>query len=174
MSVEPRKWRDAVREIARRIGRDDYPAGSLAELRRLDPEKPDGPAFWWLVAQHAPRAFDDDHAAWALATVVQGMAIAHPFHRPSDGLRLLGRALAEADVSEARLMRLLRSPWSDLPEELRRLARLMGAKGDAGRFDWSDAFDLLFWRDGESIRRRIARDYYRQQYSLQKAEENAA
>lgn len=81
MSAELPKWRDAVRQIAWRIGLDDYPTGSLAALRRL---------------------------------------------------------------------------------------------GDAGRFDWSDTFDLLFWRDGEAIRRRIARDYYRQQYSLQKAEENAA
>ena len=51
------------------------------------------------------------------------------------------RRMAEAGVSEARLLRLLRLPRSELPEELRRLARLMGAKGDAGRFDWSDAFD---------------------------------
>lgn len=174
MSAESMDWRDAVRKIAWRLARDDYPTGSLAALRRLDPGKPDGAAFWWLVAEHAPRAFDDERAASALATVVQGMAIAHPFHQPRDGRRSLGRALAEAEVSEARLLRLLRLPRTELPEELRRLARLMSAKGDAGRFDWSDAFDLLFWRDGEPIRRHIARDYYRQQYSLHKTEENAA
>ena len=38
MSAEPTDWRDAVRKIAWRIGLDDYPTGSLAALRRLDPK----------------------------------------------------------------------------------------------------------------------------------------
>jgi CRISPR type I-E-associated protein CasB/Cse2 len=174
MSAEPTDWRDAVRKIAWRMGLEDYPTGSLAALRRLDPGKPDGAAFWWLVGEHAPQAFDNDRAARALATVIQCMAIAHPFHRPLSGRRPLGEALAEADVSEARLLRLLRLPRGELSTELRRLARLMGSKGDAGRFDWSDAFDLLFWADGERVRRDIARDYYRQLYRSQKTEESAA
>jgi CRISPR type I-E-associated protein CasB/Cse2 len=163
--------------MAWRIGLDDYPTGSLAALRRIRPEAPDGAAFWWLVAEYAPKAFEDDRASEVLAAVVQGMAIAHPFHRPLSGHGRLGEALAEAGVSEARLLRLLRQPRSELPEELRRLARLMGSKGDAGRFDWSDAFALLFWADGEAgerQRRAIARDYYRKQYNLQRIEESAA
>ena len=174
MSAEPTDWRDAVRKIAWRLGLDDYPTGSLAALRRLRPKIPDGAAFWWLVAEYAPSAFEDDRASEALATVVQGMAIAHPFHRPLSGRGRVGEALAEAGVSEARLLRLLRLSRSELPEELRRLARLMGAKGDVGRFDWSAAFDLLFWADGEHLRRDIARDYYRKLYNLQKVEEHAA
>ncbi len=174
MSAEPTDWRDAVRKIAWRLGLDDYPTGSLAALRRLRPKIPDGAAFWWLVAEYAPSAFEDDRASQALATVVQGMAIAHPFHRPLSGRGGVGEALAEAGVSEARLLRLLRLSRSELPEELRRLARLMGAKGDVGRFDWSAAFDLLFWADGEHLRRDIARDYYRKLYNLQKVEEHAA
>lgn len=177
MSAEPTDWRDAVRKIAWRIDREDYPTGSLAALRRLRPEVPDGAAFWWLVAEYAPRAFDDSRTAKALAAVVQAMAIAHPFHRPLSGRGRLGEALAETGVSEARLLRLLRLPRSDLPEELRRLARLMSKKGDAGRVDWSDAFALLFWVEGEAgerLRRDVARDYYRKQYNLQKVEEHAA
>jgi hypothetical protein len=177
MSAEPTDWRDAVAKIAWRMGRDDYPTGSLAALRRLRPEAPDGAAFWWLVAEHAPSAFQDDRAASALATVIQGMAIAHPFHLPLSGRRRLGEALAEAGVSEARLLRLLRLARRELPEELRRLARLMAVKGEAGRFDWSDAFALLFWAEhevGERERRAVARDYYRKQYNLQKVEEQAA
>jgi CRISPR type I-E-associated protein CasB/Cse2 len=174
MSVEPANLQEAVREIARRMAREDYPTGSLAALRRLRPEAPDGAAFWWLVAEYAPQAFDNDRAAQALAAVVQGMAIARPFHRPLSGRGRLGEALAEAGVSEARLLRVLRLPRSELPEELRRLARLMGNRGDAGRFDWANAFDLLFWADGERVRRDIARDYYRRQYNLQKLEESAA
>jgi CRISPR type I-E-associated protein CasB/Cse2 len=174
MSAEPTDWRDAVRNIARRIGREDYPTGSLAALRRLRPEAPDGAAFWWLIAEYAPQAFDNDRAAKAMAAVVQCMAIAHPYHRPASGRGRLGEALAEADVSEARLLRLLRLPRGQLPEELRRLARLVASKGDEGRFDWGDAFDLLFWADGERLRRDIARDYYRRQYNLQKPKESAA
>jgi CRISPR type I-E-associated protein CasB/Cse2 len=177
MSADATDWRDAVGKIAWRIGLEDYPAGSLAALRRLNPDKPDGAAFWWLVAEYAPVVFENDRAARGLAAIAQCMAIAHPFHRPLSGRRPLGEALAEADVSEARLLRLLRLPGGELPEELRRLARLMSSKGDAGRFDWSDAFALLYWADretGERERRKIARDYYRKQYNLQKIEESVA
>jgi CRISPR type I-E-associated protein CasB/Cse2 len=171
MSAESVDRREAVRRVAWRIGLDDYPTGSLAALRRLDPKRPDGAAFWWLVAEHDPSGFHDDRVASALAAVIQGMAIAHPFHRPLSGRRRLGEAMAEAGVSEARLLRLLRTPASELPEELRRLARLMAAKGDAGRFDWIDAFALLLWAEGEPgerERRAVARDYYRKLYDLQK------
>ena len=174
MSAEPTTWREAVRKIAWRMGLDDYPTGSLAALRRLSPDQPDGAAFWWLVAEYAPDAFENDRAARALAAIVQCMAIAHPCHRPLSGRRPLGEALAEAEVSEARLLRLLRLSRGELPEELRRLARLMGSRGEVGRFDWSDAFDLLFWANGERLRRDIARYYYRKQYNLQKIEESAA
>jgi hypothetical protein len=177
MSAEAAEWRDAVANIAWRLGREDYPAGSLASLRRLRPEAPDGAAFWRLVAEHAPAAFDSGRAALVLAAIVRCIAIAHPFHWPLSGRRRLGAAMAEADVSEARLLRLLRAGRSELPEELRRLARLMAAKGDAGRFDWGDAFGLLFWAEGkagERERRAVARDYYREQYNLQKDEDHAA
>jgi hypothetical protein len=122
MSAEPTDWRDTVARIAWRMDREDYPTGSLAALRRLRAEAPDGAAFWWLVAEYAPSAFGDDRVASALATVIQGMAIAHPFHRPLSARRPLGEGLAEASVSEARLLRLLRLPRGELPEEVRRLA----------------------------------------------------
>jgi CRISPR type I-E-associated protein CasB/Cse2 len=174
MANDANDWCDSVRRVAARLARDDYPAGSLAALRRLDPERPDEAAFWWLVADCAPVAFDDDRIARALAVVAQGMAIAHPFHLPAGGRRPLGVALAEAGVSEARLLRLLRSGQTELPEEVRRLARLMAAKGEAGRFDWSDVFDLVFWRGGDEIRRQIAKDYFRTLYKISKDEGEAA
>lgn len=161
--AEATDWRDVVGRIAWHIGQDHYPPGHLAALRRLDAAA-HAPTFWQLLAELADAAFEQRRACDALAAVMRGMAIAHPFHRPRDGRRPLGSALAEAGVSEARLLRLLRINRDELPEELRRLARLMASKGDAGRFDWADAFDLLFWDDGEPIRRRIARDYYRRQY----------
>ncbi len=166
MSDDATDWREAVRRIAGRMAQDDYPAGSLAALRRLDPDRPDGAAFWWLIAAHAPAAFEDERASRALALVVQGMAIMRPFHRPTGDRRTLGTALAEASVSEARLLRLLRTGSDQLPEEVRRLARLMASKGDDGRFDWSGMLDLVLWPDSEKIRTGIAKDYYRTSYRM--------
>jgi CRISPR type I-E-associated protein CasB/Cse2 len=176
MSAERIDWRGAIVAIASRLAREDYPSGSLAGLRRLDPSKPDGAAFWWMVAEYAPSAFENPRDAGVLAAVVHAMAIAHPFHRPLSGRRSLGEALAEAGVSEARLLRLLRLRADKLPDELRRLARLMASKGDDGRFDWSCAPGLLLWQGdaGERVRRDIARDYYRQQFHLQAPKESAA
>lgn len=164
MPDERTDWRRAVRDMAWRMAREDYEPSDLARLRRLDPDGPDEAPFWRLVAQHAPAAFDHEQAASALAIAVQGMAIVHPFHVVQGDRRSLGQALAESGVSEMRLLRLLRLGRSDLPEEVRRLARLMASKGDAGRFEWADIFDLAFWPKGEAVRRRLARDYYRTLY----------
>jgi hypothetical protein len=102
-----------IGRIARRLARDDYPGGSLAALRRLRPEAPDGATFWRLVADTAEPLFDDARGQCVLAAVVRGMALAHPFHLPLGGRRPLGTAMAEA-----RLLRLLRLGRDDLPEEL--------------------------------------------------------
>lgn len=177
MADERSNWNGAVGDIARRLARDDYPSGDLAALRRLDPDAPDGAAFWQLVAWFAPELFDDENGQRVLAATVRGMAIAHPFHLPVGGRRSLGTAMAEADVAEARLLRLLRLGRAGLPEELRRLARLMASKGDDGRFDWSDAAWLLATADsnaGEKVRRRIARDFYRIAYTKQQEQGKAA
>ncbi|MEZ5936182.1 MAG: hypothetical protein R3F54_30630 [Alphaproteobacteria bacterium] len=173
--AESADWRDPLRKIAWHIGQDHYPSGDLATLRRLDPDCPDGRAFWALVHGYAEPAFDDDRAARALAAVIRCLAIAHPFHRPKDGERRgFGDALALAGVSEMRLLRILNLQAKDLPNELRRLARLLASKGDAGRADWSQAFALLHGRDGEKIRTDIAKAYYRQQFTLAKDKEEQA
>jgi CRISPR type I-E-associated protein CasB/Cse2 len=160
-----------VARIARRIEREDYPPGHLARLRRLDAAAPEGAAFWQLLAEFAPEAWDDERLQRALAIVVRGMAIALPFHRPPDGERRpLGRALAEADVSELRLLRLLRADAGRLDAELYQLARLVQGRGDDARFDWADALRLLLTagdRDGD-VRRRLARDYYGRLFDVKK------
>jgi hypothetical protein len=172
MSSEKPDWRQAVRDIGRHLAREDYPAGQLASLRRLQPDRREGAAFWLLLSEHAATALDDERAERALALTVNGMAIAHPFHR-SPERRSLGFAMAEAEISEARLLRLLRTDAEALPGEVRRLARLMAAKGDAGRFDWFDVFALAYWPN-DATRRRIAKDYYRRQYNLQNPKGEAA
>jgi|GEM_PF-3388673 len=173
MSSEQADWQAIVRSIARRLDHDDFPAAHLAQLRRLDPVRRDGAAFWLLVNRFAETALDDDRAERALAVTVHGMAIAHPFHR-SPERRPLGTAMAEAEISEARLLRLLRTGKDQLPEEVRRLARLMASKGDAGRFDWHEVFLLAFYPDDDWPRRGIAKAYYRRQYNLQNPKGEAA
>jgi len=172
MSSDRPDWQSTVWKIARRLDHDDFPAAHLAQLRRLDPTRPDGAAFWLLVNRFAEAALDDRRAERALAVTVHGMAIAYPFHfaeRVS-----LGTAMAAAEISEARLLRLLRTGLEQLPEEVRRLARLMGSKGDAGRFNWHDVFELAFHPDEDWPRRDIAKDYYRRQYQLQHPKGEAA
>ena len=83
--------------------------------------------------------------------------------------------MEQASEMQARLLRLLRIDRRELPEELRRLARLMASKGDKGRFDWADAAWLLLGTsNNESVRRQIARDYYRTEFKLNRNEDKAA
>ena len=153
--------RGTLATIARHLARDDYPPGDLAQLRRLDPDRPDGRAFWQVVAHHVPGALDDEPVVRALAICLRGMAIMREFLVGEP--RRLGTVLAEVGVTELRVLRLLRADAARLAEELRQLARLLASKGEAGRFDWGDAYDLIRSaasdREAE-VRRRIARDYY--------------
>jgi hypothetical protein len=158
-------WRTTIGGMVREIRQPIYPPARLAQLRRLDADRPDGIAFWQLVATHAPQAFDDDDLARALAIVLRGMALTREFLTTER--RGLGTALAESGVSELRLLRLLRADRSRLDEETRQLARLLAGKGEAGRFDWSEIFWLVLTADseeGKPSRRAVARNYYRKMF----------
>lgn len=156
----------SVRDIAIVVGSEHYPSGALAALRRLDPDAAvDGP-FWELLFRHVPgEPSERDERIWA--TVIRGMAIMVPNHRPTEGERGgMGAALAEAEVSELRFLRLLRTGADGLPEELRRLARLMASRGVG--FDWADAWWLMATAGTDAadrVRRRLARAYYNRRYA---------
>jgi CRISPR type I-E-associated protein CasB/Cse2 len=170
ISAPPPVGRGTIAAMAARLAREDYPPGDLAQLRRLSPDRPDGRAFWQLVARYAPAAFDDERLARALAICLRGMAIMREFLLGSP--RRLGAALAEAGVSEQRVLRLLRADADRLDEELRQLARLLASKGEPGRFDWADAFMLVQsgagTDGGDRLRRAIAGDYYRILFQTEK------
>lgn len=134
--------------------------GDLAMLRRLDPDMPEGGAFFRVLAGATlgrPPAIDS-LPRWALAA----WAFAHGPER----LELrgsLGRALAEAKVSEARVNRLLAARGGAFRYQMQRMVRILTHAGQ--RLPVLDV-GLLVLMDGrdekaaEQQRRRIARDYW--------------
>lgn len=135
--------------------------GALAELRR-DRERPvPSEAFWSLAARYVPdgrgwRDRDDWERRWAV--IMSGMAAMSGM---GGGRRGLADALVEADVSEERVVRLLRARGAMLHDVVRGIVHQLGSRGiDA---HWHDLADLIL-SDGEfheeTVRRRIARGYY--------------
>jgi CRISPR type I-E-associated protein CasB/Cse2 len=136
--------------------------GDLAALRRMDPRHP-APAFFKIEGLVLDECLPGDAEArfdletrWA--AVVSGLAILGRLHQP--GVRL-GSALVDAQYSELRFSRLMRSDVDRLADELPALARFLAAKGV--RADWAGASQLILsagTRREEEVRRHIARDYY--------------
>ncbi len=136
--------------------------GDLAELRRLRPEEPASPAFWKLCAAYLsswlPSGGSRDEAERRWAAVLGALAHLRGLHRPDHPL---GRALAEVGLSEMRLLRLLRARDAALYDVVRGVVHYLAQKGEPA--DLSQLADLLLDQDGdraETIRRRIARDFY--------------
>lgn len=165
---------DAIRERVRRLTplfADSNPGqalgpGPLAELRRLDVERPSAAAFWTIVAHELdpdlppdgePEARCEAERRWAIA--LQAMAVLAGLHRKDPRL---GAALASAEFSEMRLQRLLGCADDRLAVEVASVARYLAAKGAA--CDVADLVCLVVERDAvavERVRRGIARDYFR-------------
>src|SRR5262245_47404356 len=106
--------------------------GDLAALRRLKPGDPSCLAFWKIVADHLAGAFperglfrEQAEARWGV--VLSAMAELEGLHQPN---RPLGRALAEADYSELRLLRLLRAHDEILADSARTMAHFLRSKAD--------------------------------------------
>lgn len=135
--------------------------GELAQLRRLDADSPQQPAFWRLLVTHvSPDAAPGERAERAWAVILSGMARmsprAHAYGRP------LGAVLAETGYSEARFTRFLRAPRESLPDTLRRITAFLAHKGEP--FDWTAVATLLLTTNlekAEQVRRGMAADYYR-------------
>jgi CRISPR type I-E-associated protein CasB/Cse2 len=150
------------------------PAGELATLRREDGAL--SPAFYKLAA----RVLEDELARYAYeplrveaerrwARVVHALAKLGGQHRP--GAPSFGRALAAAELAEPRFLRLVRAEGDALDAALRAAIAPLAQK--AVSFDAADLAALVlsaphptwsfYFDDGEAVRRRIARDYYRAQ-----------
>jgi CRISPR system Cascade subunit CasB len=136
--------------------------GDLASLRRMDPRHP-VPAFFKIEGLLLDDLLPGDaevrldlETRWA--AIISGLAIVGDLHQP--GIRL-GRALVDAQFSELRFSRLMRSDVDRLADELPALARFLAAKGVRG--DWAGASQLILsagTRHEEEVRRHIAREYF--------------
>lgn len=144
---------DAVRALAGAERR-----GDLAALRRLDPEHPFAPAFFTLLAAHAPWAQDEAEVK-RCAGLVQILAM-----RPEALTeRRLGNVLAETFGRniEARVQKLLSASTEALPDQARLIARRLAGEGV---LPYQGLGDLLLARDEAALERArlaIAMDYWR-------------
>jgi CRISPR system Cascade subunit CasB len=142
------------------------PPGDVGELRRARPGDVGGPALWKIAVRHLEPAglLPSESAPWrdsserAWTAILGGMADMAGLH--TGGARP-GRVLAEREVSEHRVNRLLRARGEALLGLVRTVARQLASRG--ARVDWTDLANLVL-RDGtewqDRIRRRIALDYY--------------
>jgi CRISPR system Cascade subunit CasB len=138
--------------------------GDVAALRKLAPDDPSCAAYWRLMSMNpglvpqSGEGREDIERRWA--SILQAMATMAGLHNPRVPL---GRAMAEADVAEQRLLRLLRASGSSLADAVRITAHHLTQKAMP-----SNHLDLaqLVLSDGgpseDSVRRSIARSFYTQ------------
>ena len=161
---------EVVSLIAWELEQEIISPADRSALRRVRPGEVGGPSFWKIAIRHLEPAglladTDGPLRQWQelyWSTILAAMAEGPPF-----GRRSLGRALAEAGVSEARVLRLFRAREDALLDTIRTAAHHLSAAGC--EFDWSDMVELTS-SDGtphaEAVRRRIAYDYYRQERDI--------
>lgn len=138
--------------------------GDVAELRRAGPESPFSPALWKLLvmlditsSSGVDEAQDAYERRWSV--IFNGMAITAGLHSMESPL---GSALANAGFSELRLVRLLEARGDALHDAVRHMAQFLASK--ATPTNWIDVARLVLSTHSEtreSIRRSIARHYYR-------------
>lgn len=160
---EPRSLEATVGALVRVLTLP-HTTGWAAELRRMRPESVDSPAFWKLAVQHLEHELTgseervaEQERRWS--TILAALATLAPRHRPRFRL---GRALAEAGVSEARLLKLLRARGGALPDALRAVCHQLNAAGQP--VDGVEIARLVLSEgraDEETVRRQIARTFYR-------------
>jgi len=144
-------------------------AGDVATLRRLDATGALSPAFFRIVAEVLEPAgllpqgdgLSRDEAEQKWTVIVSAMAKLEGLHQPG---RRLGGAIAEAGMSELRFERLLRAHDEALHDLIRQTAHYLASK--ASPCDQRELAELVLsdgHKSSESIRRNVARNFYRAQ-----------
>lgn len=129
--------------------------GDLAELRRMDPERPDAPAFFRMLVQHRPHAGPD--FARRCARLVRLLALCPEALQAGS----LGEAMAKHGISEARVQKLLAARGEALAVQIALIARRLTQKR---ALPYRELGELLLWDDdgdaADRARLKIARDYF--------------
>jgi CRISPR system Cascade subunit CasB len=157
---------------------ESFPTGDRADLRRMPEDGEPRPAFWKIAAlyldaqlpTHAGPFREDLERRWAV--ILAAVAEVHDLHRPG---RALGHALAEAEVTEARVDRLLRAHGSTLPHLVRTTVHQLVTRGTA--VDLTDLAWLVLSDgrgDADRARRKVAREYFQALYRRQRDESGDA
>lgn len=146
--------------------------GDTAPLRRMDPEHPHEPAFILLMLEAgAPDEWTaglKSARCWAL--IVHAMARMAPNHH--DRTASVGTALQRAGVSELRVSRLLAARDVQFRKQMVRLAqRLAQAAQPVNWFELADLIvaEALDRNRLDTLRLRVARDYYKAQFKARNA-----
>ncbi len=166
-----------VHRLSAYLTAEHFPLGDRAQLRRMQGGVP-APAFWKIAARFLDQELTADSGSrreqqerrWAL--ILAALAEVQDLHRHG---RSLGHALAEADVTEARVDRLLRAHGAALPHLVRAVVHQLTTRGTA--VDLADLAWLVLSdgrRDEERGRRKVAREYYQALYRRQHAGAAAA
>ena len=140
----------------------------------MNPDEPDKPVFWRLMARQNLLRSPSRESEWAL--IIHGIALMTPRNpdggaTANDGKNPVGQALflgpdpqrASGFYSEARLNRLLTARGAMLRTLLTRMFRMLSAAGVS--FNWWEMAHFILVSDhnedaAETARRRIARAYY--------------
>ena len=148
--------------------------GDMAELRRMDPERPTTPQFWKLMFNHGVTSPENNgperpalERTWAriVRAIARDTKVGdNETEGPHQGTRNLGAALAYAGYREERLKLLLNAQDETLLRAVEHATHFMSSKGE--KFNWNQCAALMMTshrsperQDGD--RTRIARDYYR-------------
>ena len=148
--------------------------GDIAELRRMNPERPMAASFWKIMMRHGvtdPEGTERDHPelerTWAriVRCIAMDTKVGEKHTEgPHLGSRRLGEALAKAGYSEGRLRALLNAQGETVMREVEHAAHFLSSKQE--KFNWNQAAALMMTKhrnaerqDGDRV--RIAREYYR-------------
>jgi CRISPR type I-E-associated protein CasB/Cse2 len=149
---------------------NDADPGTRAELRRLTPDDPGGPAFWRIVVRHLDRELpvgdQRDQALRQWAAILRALAQLHALHNSS---HRLGTVLAEADISELRVNKLLRTSGDRLFDQVRAVSHQLVSAGVS--VDVTGFARLVLSDDKpneRAIRQGIANDYYQVTFNTEK------
>ena len=174
----PADFRRVMTNTIDSIQGSEMRTGEKASLRRMNIANPDGAMFWRMMSQRGmPRNLDmEGIRKWGL--IMHGIAVmSHTENRAHNPNWRVGRVLFEVigGSSDNRLATLLAARGTILHQNLARLFRRLSVATRA--FDWYEmAWFILnegcYEERADEARIKIARAYYRAEYSSGQANRN--